>query len=238
MTSAATTTARPISSQAGTCRSASGGGRPPVVGRASRRFRPPSARPARAGRPRPARHVGGRCGPWSLGVGLRLASSPAASSASYAARLLRVEQHLRGLVVGPEPAVGRVEVGDRGLPGGADLRVGGVAVDVEQVVEARAVHCSSSPVIGVKSSTSHSPPVLTRSTSIRNGTGSCRHALAALALGEGVGERARHQRGRGVLVHHRDAGGEDLGLARRRRPAPRAARRRPPACRRRSRTWA
>ncbi len=85
---------------------------------------------------------------------------------------LGVEQHLGGLVVEPEPAVGRGQVGDRVAPGDPDLVGGRGAVDVEDVVPVGGAHWSA-PVIGVKSSTSHSPPVFTSVTWIRNGTGSC-----------------------------------------------------------------
>ncbi len=58
---------------------------------------------------------------------------------------LGVEQHLRRLVVGPEPAVAGLEVGDRGLPGAADLVGRRVGLDVEEVVE---VHGASSLGVG------------------------------------------------------------------------------------------
>ena len=143
--------------------------------------------------------------------------------------LARVEQHLRGLVVGPEPAVTRVQVGDRGLPGSADLRVGGGAVDVEEVVEA-GVHSGSLRSVSAASGFVGAHALLPGDRgevvdqplapgldqlhldAERDRLG--RHGLAVLALGEGIGEGARHQRGRGVLVHDRDAGGEDLGLSR------------------------
>jgi hypothetical protein len=115
----------------------------------------------------------------------------------------RVEQHLGRLVERAEPAVGGVEVGDAGTPGGPDLVGVGGRVDAEDVVPAgsgangcppedsvlgaevgvgsplgagvgdplgsRVTPC---PVTGAKSSTSHSPEILTRLTRTRNGAGS------------------------------------------------------------------
>ena len=73
-------------------------------------------------------------------------------------------------------------------------------------------HCSA-PVTGVKSSTSHSPSVLTRVDLDPE-----RHRLLRLQLavpvGVGVGERAGDQRGGGVGVDRADTGREHLGLAR------------------------
>ena len=82
--------------------------------------RPASSQPGPAGAGRraeararcaAARGRGGRGSPSGAASARRRPS--AASSASYAARRSRVEQHLGGLVVDRERSVGGVEVGDR-----------------------------------------------------------------------------------------------------------------------------